>query len=253
MLKKTVLITGGTRGTGYAIAKMFNLNGYNVMITGTSLKKTQQIATDIGKNVIPLELDLTKLDSIENFGKLIKNEKLDVFINNAGMLSRDPLEKIQLSRYNKMLLVNQFGPSMITKYILPNFNPSGNIIYFCPPLLIDYKTSLLTPYMSTKLGQTLFMQMLANKLKKTDIKVCGVWTNYGLYTDALTYRKIGQKENYMSPNIICKTIEIILDEPEKNISGKVIVDHDYLLSKNINIKQFALGENTLTLDQLFSK
>lgn len=253
MLRKTALITGGTRGTGLSIAKMFNLNNYNVIITGTSFEKTKIVANEIGSNVIPLQLDLTRQESIENFGKEIGSYKVDTFINNAGMLSRDPLEKIEISRYNKMLMVNQFGPSMISKYVLQNMNNKGNLIYFCPPLLIDHKTSFLTPYMSTKLGQTLFMQMLAHKLSNTEIKVCGVWTKYGLYTDALTHRKIGNRENYMSPEIISKTIELLLKETSTDVSGKVFVDHNYLLSKNIDIKQFALGNKTLTLDQLFGK
>lgn len=253
MLRKTVLITGGTRGTGLSIAKMFNLNNYNVIITGTSLEKTKVVANEIGSNVIPLQLDLTNGESIENFGKNIKTHKIDTFINNAGMLSRDQLENIKLSRYNRMLMVNQFGPSMISQYVLQNMDNNGNLIYFCPPLLIDHKTSFLTPYMSTKLGQTLFMQMLANKYSSTNMKICGVWTKYGLYTDALTHRQIGNKENYMSPDIISKTIEQILTEDSKLVSGKVFIDHDYLLSKNIDIKQFALGNKTLTLEQLFSR
>jgi short-subunit dehydrogenase len=253
MLRKTVLITGGTRGVGLSLAKMFNNTNHNVIITGTSLEKTKLVANDIGGNVTPIQLDLTNVESIENFGKELQSCRIDTYINNAGMLSRDSLENVKLSRYNRMLMVNQFGPCMLSKYVLQNMSNDGSLIYFCPPLLIDYKTSFLTPYMSTKLGQTLFMQMLAHKLSNTNMRVCGVWTKYGLYTDALTHRKIGNKENYMSPDIISKTIELLLTEEPKNISGKVFVDHDYLLSKNVNIKQFALGNNTLTLDQLFSK
>lgn len=61
----------------------------------------------------------------------------------------------------------------------------GSLIYFSPPLMIDNKTSC-SPYMSTKLGQTLFMQMLANNI---NIQTCSVWTRYGLYTDALRHKK----------------------------------------------------------------
>lgn len=253
MLRKTALITGGTRGTGLSIAKMLNFNGYDVIITGTSLEKTENVANNIGKNVIPLELNLTKMESIEKFGNKIRNNKIDVFVNNAGMLSRDQLEKIEISRYNKMLMVNQFGPQMVSKYVLEKMDEKGSLIYFSPPLVVDNKTSFLTPYMSTKLGQTLFMQMLANKYKYTNMKICSVWTRYGLYTDALTHRKIGNTDNYMSPDIISKTIELLLNDESKNISGKVIIDHDYLLSKKINPNTYALGNNPLTLEQLFGK
>jgi short-subunit dehydrogenase len=253
MLRKTALITGGTRGTGLSIAKMLNLNGYNVIITGTSLEKTENVANEIGKNVVPLELNLTKIDSIENFGNKIRNNKIDVFVNNAGMLSRDQLEKIEISRYNKMVMVNQFGPQMVSKYVLEKMDSDGTLIYFSPPIVIDNKTSFLTPYMSTKLGQTLFMQMLANKYKNTNMKICSVWTQYGLYTDALMHRKIGNIDNYMSPDIISKTIELLLNEKSKNILGKVIIDHNYLLSQNINPHTYALGSNPLTLEQLFGK
>jgi short-subunit dehydrogenase len=258
MLRKTVLITGGTRGVGLSLAKsMLGLNN-NVVITGTNYENTFNVAKSLDlSRVTPIQLDLTKLESIESFNDELQKRdiKIDTFINNAGMLSRDSLVSVKPSRFHKMLMVNQFGPSMLVKYLLPNMikNNSGNILFFCPPYIIDNKTSLLTPYMSTKMGQTSLMKMIANMVNRpnNNIKICGFWTKYGLYTDALLHRKIGEKENYMSPEIICKMVEMLLKENVSSINGKVVIDHEYLTSNGVNLNQFAMGDKVLTLEQLF--
>ncbi|MEY2832594.1 MAG: hypothetical protein RLZZ574_1852 [Cyanobacteriota bacterium] len=62
---KIALVTGGNRGIGLAIADGLVAKGYQVIITARSLEIAQQAATKLGKNVIPLELDISSDRSIE--------------------------------------------------------------------------------------------------------------------------------------------------------------------------------------------
>ena len=166
--------------------------------------------------------------------------RFDTIIHNAGMLSRDNLLNMNESKFLKMIAINTMSPIYLTKSCLPymiNKN-QGNMFFFCPPYRIDKKTRKLTPYMQTKLAQTTFMFSLANMMTKiqprTGIPVCpgirvaGFWTDYPIWTDALKHRKIGQKENCMSPAIIGKTVELMLEDKPENIHGNVMIDHDYL-------------------------
>ncbi len=282
---RRVLITGGTRGVGLNLAKMFDSEGCHVTLTGTnqinaertaasissqqSCQKSCQSKYDINRICcnkhsdnydsteyhIGYQLDLSNLESINNFCNQISSQNFDVVIHNAGMLSRDSLMSVTDSRQLKMFMVNVIGPMAITRSVLPNMikNKSGNILFFCPEYAIDEKTSILTPYMQTKLAQTTFMKSLANMnvVKKSNIKVAGFWTRYGLHTDALTYRQIGKKENCMDPSIISKMVELLLEEPQSKINGKVFNDYEYLTSKGVDLNQFKLGDDVLFLDKLF--
>lgn len=179
--------------------------------------------------------------------------KIDTVINNAGMLSRDNLNNVSESRLQKMFMVNSIGPLVLSKYVLPNMIKAnkGNILFFCPPYAIDKKTTLLLPYMQSKLAQTTYMSSLANAMKKTSIGIAGFWTKYPIYTDALTHRQIGSKDKCMDPAIIASMVKLMLEENPKDINGKVCIDHEYLLSKNIDLMQFALGKNVQSLDEMF--
>ena len=111
--------------------------------------------------------------------------------------------------------------------------------------------------MQTKLAQTTFMYSLADMLTKSrpqsGIVVSGFWTDYPIWTDALKYRNIGQKENCMDPGIIAKTVECMLEDSAMNFHGNVMIDHDYLKSKKIDPNQWSLGNRLQKLDDLFLK
>ena len=75
MKKKTVLITGGTRGIGLAIREKLNKENYNVLYTGTQKKKI--------KNFI--QLDLNSKSSIDEFINKIERTNIDVLVINSGI------------------------------------------------------------------------------------------------------------------------------------------------------------------------
>ena len=75
MSKKTVLITGGTRGIGLAIREKFDKENYNIFYTGTQKKKI--------KNFI--QLDLNNSTSIDKFIDKTEKINLDVLIINSGI------------------------------------------------------------------------------------------------------------------------------------------------------------------------
>ncbi|MEO1295983.1 MAG: SDR family NAD(P)-dependent oxidoreductase, partial [Cyanobacteria bacterium J06636_16] len=82
--KKQVLITGGNRGIGFAIAQGLLAKDYDVIITARSLDSAKQAAEKLEGNVIPVELDVSSDRSIEQAAKTVSQqvEKLDVLINN---------------------------------------------------------------------------------------------------------------------------------------------------------------------------
>jgi short-subunit dehydrogenase len=253
---KRALVTGGTRGIGFEISNMLLKNNYEVVFTGRTQETVNKALEKYNNsNIQGVVLDMTDRNALKNIPRYCEFETV---IHNAGMLSRDELSNMCESRLDKMFLVNTMGPMILAKHCLPYMitKNHGNMFFFCPPYRIDGKTSKLTPYMQTKLAQTTFMFSISDmitRMKISGIKIGGFWTDYPIYTDALIHRKIGNKENCMSPDIISKTVELMLNDNRTNIHGNVIIDRDYLNSKKIDPNNWALGNHLMRLDELFLK
>ena len=59
---KKALVTGASRGIGYAIAKKLSQNEYKIVITGRNIKTLERVADNLGKNVLPMVWDASEFD-----------------------------------------------------------------------------------------------------------------------------------------------------------------------------------------------
>lgn len=133
------IVTGASRGIGFAIAKELAKNGCNVIITGRNIKTLQQAAEKMKGNVIPMIWDVSQIEltdsKIKEAAELMGG--LDIVVNNAGIFA-------QRSEWNKKTLlettVNDWESVMKTntssifftmqsavKYMIEN-NIRGNIL-----------------------------------------------------------------------------------------------------------------------------
>ena len=115
-LNKSIVVTGGTRGIGAQIVKMFASEGANVICTGrdkTDLIARQKNAPD---NVKYIQLDLEDEGSIISFNKYISGlSSLDVLVNNAGINKIDRVENISVTDFKSVMEVNVNGPFYISQ------------------------------------------------------------------------------------------------------------------------------------------
>ena len=83
--KKRIVVTGGTSGIGYEIAKLLQRNN-EVIVVSRSSKKLNQLAQEF-EGITTYEADLSKLGDIENVADIIAKrfESIDVLINNAAV------------------------------------------------------------------------------------------------------------------------------------------------------------------------
>lgn len=256
-MNRLALITGSTRGVGLSIATMFLKNHYDIIMTGTNLAHTESVAHELSKKttqkIIPLQLDWTDAQSAKSFLECLPQFRFRAVVHNAGMLSVQSFDSISVSRYEKMRKVNFEGPVRLTQTLLPCLYPQAHLFYVCPPLTDSYRKALsLLPYLTTKLNQTLLMEMIANHTLHTSIRVCGIWTAFGLDTDTLRFRKIGNENEYMKPEILSDMIQLLLHDKRYVYHGKVMVDQTYLPSKKISLLKYTMGKKIpKTLEELF--
>ena len=136
---RKALITGASRGIGYAIAKKLSQNGCAVVITGRNINTLERVANELGKNVLPMVWDSAEFDKTdekvnEAVGML---GRLDIVVNNAGIFAqsnewdKNSLLSTTEKEWQDVINVNAsavfFTMQSAVKYMLKN-NIKGNIL-----------------------------------------------------------------------------------------------------------------------------
>ena len=120
---KRVIITGGTRGLGYYIAKRFAAEGGNVLITGRDETKTAIAAKEIG--CLYLCLDVTHLESFKDFFVEARKKlggKIDILVNNAGIsLHEGNMMNVTVEGFSRQIMTNLTGPYFLAQEFLRQY------------------------------------------------------------------------------------------------------------------------------------
>jgi len=130
LVGKSVIITGGSRGIGKAVAKLFKQEGANIMITSKNLEKLKNTANEIG-GISFMQADIRNQQQVNDVVKKTINtfDKIDVLINNAGIFPKmKPLEDISESEWNEVIDINLNGQVRFTKAIIPFMKKHGGVI-----------------------------------------------------------------------------------------------------------------------------
>ena len=198
-MKKTVVITGGTRGIGLGMAKEFLSRGHNVVITGTSQDSVAKGLKDIGENnnVIGVPCLVENTDSIEMvWDKAIERFKtVDVWINNAGAAtSRNGLEELTYEEITRTIDTNLTGTILATRIVSSRMlkQGSGQIYMFEGFGSNGQLQKGISVYGSTKRALRYFTAAAANEFKDTPIIIGSI--SPGIVTTDLLLRSSKSSE-----------------------------------------------------------
>jgi NAD(P)-dependent dehydrogenase (short-subunit alcohol dehydrogenase family) len=163
---KTILVTGASNGIGFEIAKIAASLGHKVIAISRDITNLKSI-----DNIDSYSVDITDEDLIENFVKTLirKNIKLDVLINNAGLLINNPFEKTSMKSFKEVYNVNVFGVVSIIRMCLPIINKSGHVVNISSMGGVQgsSKFSGLSAYSSSKGALITLTELLAEEYIKT--------------------------------------------------------------------------------------
>src|SRR5258708_11013989 len=128
---KTVLITGGSRGLGLALAEEFARQGCNIVICARSdeeLQRAARMVESLGAEVQPLTCDLTKPDEVEQMINLARDrfERVDILVNNAGTISVGPLLSQTFEDFQEAMNLMFWGAVYPTLALLPEMITRGD-------------------------------------------------------------------------------------------------------------------------------
>jgi NAD(P)-dependent dehydrogenase (short-subunit alcohol dehydrogenase family) len=127
---KVALITGSARGQGAAEARLFASEGASLVITDVRDDQLKGLASELERNgatVTPRHLDVASEDEWAAVVADTEQEygRLDVLVNNAGILTMAGVEATTLEQWNRIVAVNQTGVWLGMKHCAPLMRRSG--------------------------------------------------------------------------------------------------------------------------------
>lgn len=125
---RTVFVTGASSGFGAAIARRFAATGARVVVTARRLDRLTALATELGPDVLPVQLDVRDRAAVDEAVASLPAPyaDIDVLVNNAGLaLGLEPAHRADAEHWDRMLDTNCKGLVHCTHAILPGMVARG--------------------------------------------------------------------------------------------------------------------------------
>ncbi|MCV0393277.1 MAG: SDR family oxidoreductase [Nitrosopumilus sp.] len=172
---KVALVTGGSRGIGFAIAKKFSENGATVIITSKDSDRIKKSALEIS-NAVGIPADIKNKNDVKNVIEKIleKFGRLDILVNNAGIFPMiKPVHEIDEDDWNEVLDVNLTGQFRFTKEAIPHLQKTnGSIVNISSDAgLKAYQGFNADAYSASKAALILLTKCWALEYAKDKIRV----------------------------------------------------------------------------------
>ncbi|MGK7897949.1 MAG: SDR family oxidoreductase [Xenococcus sp. (in: cyanobacteria)] len=120
----TYLVTGANRGIGLEFCRQLKSRGHNVIAV---CRSASEELNDLGVSV-ETGIDITSEEQITDLITRLNGKIIDVLINNAAIVERISLERLDIDSIRRQFEVNEIAPLQFTKALLPNLKEGSKII-----------------------------------------------------------------------------------------------------------------------------
>jgi citronellol/citronellal dehydrogenase len=247
---RTLLISGGSRGIGLAIALRAARDGTNVALIAKTdqphpkLEGTIHTAAaaieEAGGNALPIVGDIRDEDrvaaavaeTVERFGGI------DVCVNNASAINLVGTEQIEMKRYDLMQDINARGTFVLSKLAIPHLRESANphVLTLSPPLSLDPRWARdHVAYTIAKYGMSLCTLGMAAEFRDDGIAFNSLWPRTIVATAAVQNLLGGDEAmaRARTPEIMSDAAHAILTRPSRECTGNFFLAEDVLVEEGI--------------------
>ena len=247
---RTLVVSGGSRGIGLAIAIGAARLGANAVLLaktsephpklpGTVHTAVADVEAAGGKGLAVVgdvrnEEDVQRAvdAAVERFGGI------DIVVNNASAIATDPTEKLSAKKFDLMMDINVRGTFLLTKTALPHLrqSPNAHVMTLSPPLNLNPHWLGAHPsYTLSKYGMTLLSLGWAAEYADAGIGFSCLWPQTYIATSAVTNLADGDAlvAASRSPAIMADAAVAVLTRPAAAANGQCFIDSDVLIESGV--------------------
>jgi citronellol/citronellal dehydrogenase len=269
LAKKTLFITGASRGIGKAIALRAARDGANIIIAakttaehpklpGTIYSAAEDIEKAGGKALACVvdvrdeaQIAAAVAEGVKKFGGI------DILVNNASAISLTGTLETPMKRYDLMHQINTRGTFACSQACIPHLGKADNphILNLSPPLNMEARWfAPHVAYTMAKFGMSMCVLGMAEELRPKKIAVNALWPRTAIATAAVQ-NLLGGDEAVAG----CRTVEImadaahvILTKPSTSTTGQFFIDDDVLGSAGVtDLSRYAVTPGARLVPDFF--
>lgn len=179
---KTVLLTGGSSGIGYELARLFARDGYDLLLISRKQEKLEDAASRLRDEFRERKIDTLCIDlaretaAAEVYSHCVKaGRKVDVLVNNAGFTIHGPLIDRTPDEVLALVHGNSVAPLLLSRYFLPEIVARKGKILTIASLYSFVPVVRQSLYAASKAFTSSVMQALAQEVEASGVQVTTVY------------------------------------------------------------------------------
>lgn len=231
-MTRKALVTGGTRGIGFAIAQLLLETGCEVLVTGTKPNGKGPAGTSY------FCCDFSDRSSLQNFAKDLAKLSFDILVNNAGINKVGLLSDYPFEDFENTQQVNVTAPFLLCQAVIPGMGQRkfGRIVNIASIFSIVGKAGR-SAYATSKFGLLGLSRTLSLEVAKDNVLVNCVAP--GLIDTEMSHKNLGERGiaamikkiplgRMAKPEEIARVVRFLVSEENTYITGQtIIVDGGY--------------------------
>jgi NAD(P)-dependent dehydrogenase (short-subunit alcohol dehydrogenase family) len=236
---KVIVVTGAARGIGKAIAARFISEGGHVVVADIDLDEAEPTANELGALASAVRLDVTDSRAVGDLvaDTVARHERLDVWVNNAGVTDNTPTELLTDEGWRRMLAVDLDGTFYGAREAGKHFLNAGGGVIVNIASISGYRATALERHVAydvAKAGVVHMTRVLGAEWADRNIRVNAVAPGY---TDTEILNQVGAKNpeimerwlrripagRFVQPEEIANLVVFLASDQASAVTGHVLV------------------------------
>lgn len=263
---RTLLMSGGSRGIGLAIALRAARDGANIAMLAKTDKPHPKLEGTV--HTAAAEIEAAGGRALAVVGD-VRDEKsvadavqktvdafggIDIVVNNASAIDLSPTPDLAMKKYDLMQDINCRGSFLLAKTALPHLEKSdaAHVLTLSPPLNLNPKwAGSSLGYTIAKYGMSLVTLGLAEEYRERGVAANSLWPRTTIATAAVANLLGGDEmvARSRTPEIMADAAHAVLTRDPRECTGNFFIDDDVLAEEGItDLSPYGGAQETLELD-----